>query len=99
MTYRAAMRPLEIGVHLLAAAFALGEGRTVWRREAYEFVADVPAIDLLTGSAGAREVVEGRAGIADLMADWDCSRADFAASRRDFLLYPEETDDRPDLHR
>ena len=40
---RLAMRPLELGVRLLAEVRALHPREFSWRREAYEFVADVPA--------------------------------------------------------
>jgi uncharacterized protein YbbC (DUF1343 family) len=90
VTDRAALRPLATGLHLLAAVRALHPDRFAWRREPYEFVADVPAIDLLTGSPRARAVVEGRAPAEPLLAEWDAFCARFRAERRSFLLYPEE---------
>jgi uncharacterized protein YbbC (DUF1343 family) len=87
---RTALRPLEVGLRLLAEVGALHPDRFAWRSEPYEFVADVPAIDLLTGSPRARAVVEGRAPAEPLLAEWDAFCARFRAERRSFLLYPEE---------
>jgi len=86
---RAALRPLAAGVQLLREARQLDPGRFAWRREAYEFVADVPAIDLLTGSATARAVIEGRGEAATLFAGWDDACERFRAARRQYLLYAE----------
>jgi len=85
---RALLRPLEAGVRLLAEARALHPREFAWRREAYEFVADVPAIDLLTGSSLAREAIEGRGDAAALFAGWDAYAERFAERRTEFLLYP-----------
>ncbi len=86
---RPAMRPLATGVTLLEEARALAPERFAWRREPYEFVADVPAIDLLTGSPAARAVVEGQGDASVLFSQWDeyCRR--FRRRRRAYLLYPE----------
>ena len=52
VTDAAAFRPYRTGVALIAAARELGAATTsAGAREPYEFVADPPAIDLLTGSA------------------------------------------------
>jgi uncharacterized protein YbbC (DUF1343 family) len=81
------MRPLEVGVRLLATVRELHPDRFAWRADAYEFVADVPAIDLLTGSAAARLAIEGRAALSDVLASWDAHCRVFAEARRPFLLY------------
>lgn len=91
LTDRTALRPLETGVRLLAAARALHPDRFAWRCEPYEFVADVPAIDLLTGSPRARAVIEGRAPLEPLVTEWGAFCARFRSERRAYLLYPEET--------
>ncbi len=85
---RALAKPLETGVRLLAEVCDLWAAEFAWRDEAYEFVADVPAIDLLTGSAQAREVIEGRAGAEDLFAAWAAYCERFEQERAAFLLYP-----------
>ncbi len=88
VTDRDRLRPLETGVRLLAEVRTLHPGAFAWRSEAYEFVADVPAIDLLTGSALAREAIEGRGDLAGLFAAWDDHAEAFTARREEFLLYP-----------
>ena len=88
VTDRARLRPLETGVRLLAEARALHPDEFAWRREAYEFVAGVPAVDLLTGSPAAREVIEGRADAEGLLAGWRAHCEEFTARRAPHLLYP-----------
>lgn len=88
VTDRRAMRPLETGVHLLAAVQRLHPDCFSWRAEPYEFVADTPAIDLLTGSEAARAVIEGRADAGELVRAWAAHCAWFAAAREAYLLYP-----------
>ena len=86
---RAALRPLEAGILLLREIAALHPREFAWRAEAYEFVAGVPAIDLLTGSPGAREVIEGRREAGELIAAWARHCDEARNRRRRFLLYPE----------
>jgi uncharacterized protein YbbC (DUF1343 family) len=88
VTDRARLRPLETGVRLLAEARALHPDKFAWRHEAYEFVAGVPAVDLLTGSAAAREVIEERADAEGLFAGWRAHCEEFTARRGPHLLYP-----------
>jgi len=71
---------------ILAAAELLGE-RFDWRTRAYEFVDDIPAIDLLAGSAKLRAGIDARASLAELTSSWGASEASFAAEREDALLY------------
>jgi len=87
VTDRDALEPLRVGVALLAEARRLDPERFAWRSEPYEFVADVPAIDLLTGSAGARAAIESGTGFEALFAAWREHCAVFAGERREFLLY------------
>jgi uncharacterized protein YbbC (DUF1343 family) len=88
VTDREALRPLETGVRLLAEVQAMHPDEFAWRREAYEFVVDVPAIDLLSGSPAAREVIEGRAAAEGLFAGWRAHCGEFTARREPHLLYP-----------
>lgn len=89
VTDRTAVRPVETGVRLLAEIRALHRGEFAWRREPYEFVSDVPAIDLLTGSSRAREVIEERADASVLFEAWASYCEDFRGERGRFLLYSE----------
>ncbi|HNW78587.1 MAG TPA: DUF1343 domain-containing protein, partial [Candidatus Competibacteraceae bacterium] len=58
-----------------------------WREKPYEFVADIPAIDLLAGDASLRQALEDAADWRELAADWARQRAEFEAVRRAVLLY------------
>jgi uncharacterized protein YbbC (DUF1343 family) len=86
VTDRASFRPYHVGLALLAAARALAPADFRWRAEPYEFVADPPAIDLLTGSAAARAVIESGGSVADLVASFAPFERDFAEKRRPYLL-------------
>ncbi len=60
-------RPYRTGCGLLHTAHQLYPQDFKWRTEPYEFVADRPAIDLLSGSARFREAVERGFGFASIM--------------------------------
>lgn len=87
VTDRRSMHPLETGVRLLAAVRRLHPDRFAWRAGAYEFVADVPAIDLLTGSAAARDAIEEKGDLDELLRVWSAHCTAFAEARKAFLLY------------
>jgi hypothetical protein len=57
-----------------------------WRTEPYEFVADPPAIDLLTGSAEVRTAVEAGAALPDIEAMFAPFERAFAELRQPALL-------------
>jgi uncharacterized protein YbbC (DUF1343 family) len=88
---RDAFRPAALYAALLLLARAQDPDRFAWRTEAYEFVTDPIAIDLLFGSARERALIEAgdleglRARIAD---DWAGAEAAFRGRRAPYLLYP-----------
>jgi len=82
-----AFLPYRTGVALLLAlAGAAGDGFR-WRDAPYEFVSDVPAVDLLTGSSAVRRGVEARADIEEIAATWAPGEAEFIHSKRRLHLY------------
>lgn len=83
------VRSLQTSWALLTAMWKLGQGAMKWRTEAYEFVADRPAIDLLAGGPWLRAAVESQAPLADLLAAQEPARVAFIARRREFLVYPD----------
>ena len=87
VTDRRAFLPYRTGIALLVALKAAAGDAFEWRREAYEFVADVPAIDLLTGGDEIRLGVEAGASTRELAATWEEGERDFAEARREFLFY------------
>ena len=84
---REAFRPFRTGVACVAAARAQDPERFRWRTEAYEFVEDVPAFDLLCGSSREREAIERGQGWRDLAADWAREERAFIRRRALHLRY------------
>ena len=89
VTDREAFRSYRTGVELLAAIHRLWPEGFAWREAPYEFVADIPAIDLLTGGPECRQAIETGAGLEDWLATWGEDERQFRAERREVLLYPE----------
>ncbi len=86
----AAFASYRAGVELLATVHRLWPDDFAWREAPYEFVADRPAIDLLTGGPECRQAVESGDGLDDWIAGWPADEAAFREERREILLYPEE---------
>lgn len=74
-------------LRLIAATRALYGARMAWNFDAYEFVRDRPAIDLLTGGPEYRSLVDS-GGDLDAFIRHDAREAsEFAELRREFLVY------------
>jgi uncharacterized protein YbbC (DUF1343 family) len=84
----AAFRPFLTGVACVLHARAQAPRAFRWRTEPYEFVADVPAFDLLCGSAREREGIEAGRTLAALERAWAPEARAFARRRRPYLCYP-----------
>lgn len=89
VTDAAEFRPYRSGVELLAAARRVSPPAAAWRTEAYEFVADRPAIDLLVGDNALRQRLDAGKDPGDWVATWGAEEEAFRAERREILLYPE----------
>ncbi len=76
-----------VGVALLQSVKRVAPEAFRWRAKPYEFVADIPAIDLLAGDAQLRLALEAEADLADLHRAWAQERLAFVALRRECLLY------------
>jgi uncharacterized protein YbbC (DUF1343 family) len=87
VTDREAFRPYLTGVAFLRAIRALWPEHFAWRTRAYEFVGDIPAIDLLAGSALLRQGIDAGAPLDELAATWADAEAGFRAERAPWLLY------------
>lgn len=75
------------GVELIAALSLQGGTDFGWRPDAYEFVEDRHAIDLLTGSCRLRELLAAGEPLTDWLATWpNCERA-FIEESETALLY------------
>ncbi len=87
VTDRARFAPYASYLRLIAKSAELLGERFAWRHAPYEFVSEVPAIDLLTGGPEYRAVVEGRGALEDVIAAEAAGAARFAETRRPWLLY------------
>jgi uncharacterized protein YbbC (DUF1343 family) len=80
-------RPYRTGVAFLKACYDQSPASFRWRNKAYEFVEDIPAIDLLAGGDAIRQGIEAGASLDELTARWPRDEGDFAAERAEYLLY------------
>jgi uncharacterized protein YbbC (DUF1343 family) len=87
VTDRRAFNAYHTGLAVLVAVKALWPSDFAWRTEAYEFRADVPAIDLLTGKPAVREAIDRGAEFETVM-EIACTGTDlYDAGRNAALLY------------
>ncbi len=87
VTDRAAFLPYRTGIAVLVALKRLWPQAFAWRTSPYEFRADVPAIDLLTGRAAVREAIDAGSGLDGVMQIACTGIAAYAAGRQKTLLY------------
>lgn len=88
VTDPAAFRPFETGLAVIGAARALAPAAFRWRSEPYEFDTR-PAIDVLTGSARFRELLDAGGNPLEETARHREEARRFLARRDPFLLYPD----------
>ena len=83
------VRPYRLGVELLFALREVAGDDFAWRREPYEFVADRPAIDLLSGGDALRRIVEAadREALDIWIAGWAADESAFRSERASVMLY------------
>ncbi|MCM3875917.1 MAG: molybdopterin-guanine dinucleotide biosynthesis protein MobB, partial [Thermoanaerobaculia bacterium] len=84
---RAAFRPYETYLRLVKALHDLDPALFRWRTEKYEYRDDVPAIDLLTGTATYRMLVGEGASLDPWISSFRNDEARFAEQRGPYLLY------------
>ncbi|HSP15979.1 MAG TPA: DUF1343 domain-containing protein [Thermoanaerobaculia bacterium] len=84
---RAVFEPFRTGLWCVKVARDQNPEKFDWRREAYEFVSDRLAIDLLAGSARYRQIVESGGDIDEWVSEWKTPLREFARRREEFLLY------------
>jgi uncharacterized protein YbbC (DUF1343 family) len=68
VTNAATFRPYATYLALTALAHHQSPGKFQFRTETYEYVDDIPAFDLLTGDAEAREMIAGGESARDIVA-------------------------------
>jgi uncharacterized protein YbbC (DUF1343 family) len=74
---RAALRPVEMGLHLIAATRCLSGEAWMWN----------PHFDRLAGGRGLRPALEAGISVAEIVATWEESISAFAHQREKYLLY------------
>jgi uncharacterized protein YbbC (DUF1343 family) len=82
-----AFRPFRTGLACVVHGRAQDPARFRWRTEPYEFVSDVPAFDLLCGSARERAAIEAGARVRDLARAFAAEERAFLRRRARFLRY------------
>jgi uncharacterized protein YbbC (DUF1343 family) len=83
----ARFRPFRTGLAAVLHARRQDPARFAWRTEPYEFVADVPAFDLLCGSARERTAIEGGATLGELAVALVSEERAFVRRRTPYLGY------------
>jgi uncharacterized protein YbbC (DUF1343 family) len=79
--------PFRTGVAVLLALKAEANEQFRWRHAPYEFVEEIPAIDLLTGSSVVRTMVEEGAPLEEIADTWADRERAFNEQRAPFLFY------------
>jgi uncharacterized protein YbbC (DUF1343 family) len=87
VTDRSRFRSLLTGVAIFKVLHELYPREFGWRADAYEFVEDVPAFDLLCGTDQVRLGIEGDAPLGELTAGFEVQRQAFLKERQGYLLY------------
>ena len=87
VTDRASFRSVEASLHLLQALMKLHHDDFGWRTEAYEFVSDRLAIDLLLGDPLMRHALRDGTPIPEVLQAMAADRHPFEQQRAEVLLY------------
>ncbi|MBK8183757.1 MAG: DUF1343 domain-containing protein [Candidatus Competibacteraceae bacterium] len=76
-----------VGVAFLQSVKSIAPEALIWRAKPYEFVTDIPAIDLLAGDGQLRLALDEGVDLSELAAEWSQERATFEDIRREAWLY------------
>ncbi|MBF0491665.1 MAG: DUF1343 domain-containing protein [Deltaproteobacteria bacterium] len=87
VTHRKKFRPYLTGLAIVKALQDLYPKDFQWREKPYEFVKDIPAIDLLTGSAQFRLALEKGKSWKDILGFYEKGKEKFLKQRKEYLLY------------
>ncbi len=75
------------GIAVLKTIIDLYPNEFSWREKPYEFVKDIPAIDLLSGSDTLRHQLEKHRSLEEIQKGWEEDRKSFLKKREKYLLY------------
>jgi uncharacterized protein YbbC (DUF1343 family) len=81
------LAPYRLGVHLLDALYRVAPDAFRWRQQPYEFVTDIPAVDLLAGTDQLRLTIERGEGLEAWIDGWVRQERSYAREREGILLY------------
>ncbi len=87
VTERESYLPFLTGTAILHACSYMAPDQFQWRSEAYEFVDNIPAIDLLFGNTHIRKAIEQHLPLSAIAALWHDDEATFRQQRKAHLLY------------
>ncbi len=87
VTDRKAFRPLLTGIAIFKVCHDLGGKRFSWREDAYEFVEEIPAFDLLCGTDQVRRGIEQGKPLSALVDGFDAQLAAFLPKKTQHQLY------------
>jgi uncharacterized protein YbbC (DUF1343 family) len=87
VTDRSTFLPVRTGIAVCRAARHVGGEKFLWRTEPYEFVNDIPAIDLLCGTDSVRRAIDGNKSLSACVEGFDADRSRFMPVRDRHLLY------------
>jgi len=87
VTDRKTYQPVRWAMALISALRKLYPDQFAWRRDTYEFIDHIPAIDLLYGSDRFRLVVDGSGDLSELLPEISDYERSYFEARKPFLLY------------
>ncbi|GMU62868.1 MAG: hypothetical protein AMXMBFR34_46310 [Myxococcaceae bacterium] len=87
VTDRQIFRPVLTGIAVFKVCRELGGDAFAWRADAYEFVEDVPAFDLLCGTDQVRKGLEAGWPLEKLVEGFDADLRSFEPLRERYALY------------
>jgi uncharacterized protein YbbC (DUF1343 family) len=79
--------PFVTGIAVFKACHDLGGPNFAWRADAYEFVEDLPAFDLLCGTGRVRQGIEAGWPLEKIVGGFEAERKPFLPLRARHLLY------------
>lgn len=86
VTDRRIFKPFLTGVAMIKTVIDLYPNDFAWRDKPYEFVTDIPAIDLLSGSPTLRHQLEAHAPLDEIKKTWEDDPS-FLLKRKRHLMY------------
>ncbi len=87
LTDRKRFKPYLTGLAVLKAIHDLYPKQFKWREKPYEFVKEIPAIDLLTGSDRFRKDLEAGKSFREIKENYEEGKSVFLKQRKKYLMY------------